>query len=114
MGDSNNLILFQMLETALSCLLEGRRISESCPESLLTGGSKVCAKFWNQLQMLLKKMLATTISTSTSTNKSFPTGQSNPSVRSADAGKLRELYKMSLKSTELSELPAMHALWTSQ
>ncbi|XP_062163942.1 uncharacterized protein LOC133870752 [Alnus glutinosa] len=101
-----------MLESALSRMLEGRHISEKDSDSFRTNYPEIHAKFWRQLQMLLKKMLAVT--TSASANKSSPVSQPNQvSNKAGDAGKLRELYKMSLKSTDMSELHAMHALWTS-
>ncbi|KAK3230427.1 hypothetical protein Dsin_002308 [Dipteronia sinensis] len=99
-----------MMESALSCLLEGRHISETFSGSLSTDYPELNAKFWNQLQLVLKRMLSMALSIST--NKSV-IAQPNPSNRSADAGKLRELYKMSLKSTDLSDLHAMHCLWAS-
>ncbi|KAB2635406.1 hypothetical protein D8674_025940 [Pyrus ussuriensis x Pyrus communis] len=85
-----------MLESALSCLLEGRYVSETDLDSSKTNHLEVHAKFWNQVQMLLKKMLASV------------------SNRCVDTGKLRELYKLSLKSTKLNQLDAMHFLRTSQ
>ncbi|KAJ0025620.1 hypothetical protein Pint_07724 [Pistacia integerrima] len=100
-----------MLESSLSRLLEGRHISESFSKSLSTDYPEIYTKFWNQMQMLLRKMLA--MSLPASSNKSSPTTQPNPSTRSGDAGKLRELYKMSLKSTDVNGLHAMYSLWTS-
>lgn len=109
---TDELLLFQMLESALVCMLEGRHISETKSDSFGTDYHEVCAKFWGQLQMLLKKMLAMALSANT--NKSSAVAQPTPaSNRHGDSGKLRELYKMSLKSTDLSQLHAMHALWTS-
>ena len=104
-----------MLESALSCLLEGRYLSSETDSDYLPSiNSEVHAKFWNQLQMVLKKMLAVTLSAN---GNKFPFSQPRQlqtiSNRSADAEKLRELYKMSLKCTELSQLGAMHTLWTS-
>ncbi|KAK2659281.1 hypothetical protein Ddye_005814 [Dipteronia dyeriana] len=99
-----------MMESALSCLLEGRHISDTFSGSLSTDYPELNAKFWNQLQLVLKRMLSMALSIST--NKSV-IAQPNPLNRSADAGKLRELYKMSLKSTDLSDLQAMHCLWAS-
>ncbi|XP_059630898.1 uncharacterized protein LOC132273833 isoform X2 [Cornus florida] len=101
-----------MLESALNHLLEGRHVyDKTTSDSLTNDNPEVYAKFWSQLQMLLKKMLATALSTST--NKSSLNPQPTPSNRSGDVGKLRELYKMSLKTTDLSQLHAMHSLWTS-
>lgn len=64
--------------------------------------------------MLLKQMLAMTLPANT--NKSSLSAQQSLSGRSAlsaDAEKLKELYKMSLKSKEFGQLSAMHHLWTS-
>ncbi|CAA3013262.1 uncharacterized protein LOC111372473 [Olea europaea subsp. europaea] len=97
------------LESALSLLLEGRNISEN--KSLSNDNPEICAKFWSQLQMLLKSMLATT--RSTKTNKSSVSPQQTPLNKSVDANKLRELYKISLKSTNFSQLHDMHRLWAS-
>ncbi|KAG6644511.1 uncharacterized protein LOC122318422 isoform X2 [Carya illinoinensis] len=117
-GSALSLTLFDffhsnaMLESALSRMLEGRYVSDKDSDSFRTDHPDTHAKFWRQLQMLLKKMLAVTISGSA--NKSSPVSQTNPvSNRSGEAGKLRELYKMSLMSTDMSELHAMHTLWTS-
>ena len=106
-----NLLLFQMLESALSLLLEGRHILEETISYSFKNEEQVYAKFWSQLQMVLKRMLATTLSANTS--KSPLTSQQSLSGRSGDVGKVRELYKMSLKSTEFGQLHAMHRLWTS-
>lgn len=97
-----------MLESALFRLLEGRHVSES----LSTEDSHMYSKFWNQLQMLLKKMLAMALCTGTNRSSSSM-AQPNPSNRCGDAGKLRKLYKMSLESTDLGKLHAMHTMWTS-
>lgn len=95
------LLLLQMLETALSCLLEGRHISETHAESLRTKDPELYSKFWAQSQMVLKRMLTLSI----------PAEGAN---KSQSSGKLRELYKTSLKSISLSDLNAMHALWTTR
>ncbi|CAH2035395.1 unnamed protein product [Thlaspi arvense] len=68
--------------------------------------TELYARFWAQLQMVLKRMLALSLPAE-GANKSQTSG------RSGDSGKLRELYKTSLKSTSLSDLNAMHVLWTS-
>lgn len=101
-----------MLESALSRMLEGRHLSDKDSDSFRISYPEIHEKFWGQLQMLLKKILAMTISASA--NKSASVSQPNPvSNRSGDAEKLRELYKMSLKFTDMSQLHVMHALWTS-
>lgn len=99
-----------MLESALSYMLEGRYVSETDSDSLKTDHSEILAKFWSQLQMLLKKMLAVALAARANKSPVQPPSISN---RSGDAEKLRELYKISLKSTKLSQLDDMHSLWTS-
>ncbi|KAF3973161.1 hypothetical protein CMV_003399 [Castanea mollissima] len=102
-----------MLESALSCMLEGHHVSDKDSDTFRTSYPEIHEKFWKQLQMLLKKILAMTISTSA--NKSAPVSQPNTvSNRSGDAEKLRELYKMSLKFTDMSQLHAMHLKLTSK
>ncbi|KAL0314190.1 UNVERIFIED_CONTAM: Erythroid differentiation-related factor 1 [Sesamum angustifolium] len=97
-----------LLESALTRLLEGRHVSEHT--SLTDENPEVCAKFWSQLQMLLKSMLVAT--RSTKTNKIPVNPQQTPS-KFADAKKLSELYKISLKSSDFGMLDKMHSLWTA-
>ncbi|XP_042487753.1 uncharacterized protein LOC122067988 [Macadamia integrifolia] len=101
-----------MLESALSRLLEGHHVfGEPGPDSLSSNFSEVCAKLWSQLQLLLKRML--TVARSGSTNKSCLSQAAPTNSRSGDIGKLKELYRMSLKSTEMNQLCAMYELWMS-
>ncbi|XVF63291.1 hypothetical protein PTKIN_Ptkin09bG0076200 [Pterospermum kingtungense] len=100
-----------MMLDALSHLLEARHVSEAFSNSFGTDYPELHAKFWSQLQMLLKKMLA--VNLSVNSNKSTSDTQSTTSNRFGDSGKLRELYKMSLNSTELTRLHAMYTLWSS-
>ncbi|XP_042032089.1 uncharacterized protein LOC121778751 [Salvia splendens] len=97
-----------MLESALTRLLEGRLASAST--SLREQTPEICAKFWSQLQTVLKSMLAT--ARSTRANKHPTNTQQTPS-KSSDAKKLSELYKISLKSPNFSQLNKMHSLWTA-
>lgn len=100
-----------MLEAALSCMLEGRHLSEANPDSVRINYPELHCKFWSQLQMLLKKMLYMALSaTGSNSPASKPTPASN---RFLDAGKLRELYKRSLVPDDFSQLHAMYSLWTS-
>ncbi|KAH7524978.1 hypothetical protein FEM48_Zijuj06G0176500 [Ziziphus jujuba var. spinosa] len=99
-----------MLESALCCMLEGRHLPETNLESLKINHPELHSKFWSQLQTLLKKMLAVALSASGNKPPSQPAPVSN---RSVDAGKLRELYKISLKSSNFSQLHAMYSLWIS-
>ncbi|KNA20041.1 hypothetical protein SOVF_056010 [Spinacia oleracea] len=107
-----------MLESALSCLLEGRHVSEQLHTT--NGTSDVCARFWRQLQKLLKEMLASSLSAgSDKMAVASPTGQNKMAVasstpsskRSGDVEKLKELYKRSLKSPDFSQLQSMNNLW---
>ncbi|XP_060216625.1 uncharacterized protein LOC132644085 isoform X1 [Lycium barbarum] len=97
-----------LLESALTCMLEVRHVSG---DTLSNDNLKICDKYWSQLQMLLKKMLS--VALCPTTNKSSANSQQSASNKSADTGKLRELYKMSLKYTEFSQLQVMHDLWIS-
>ncbi|CAI9114766.1 OLC1v1015561C1 [Oldenlandia corymbosa var. corymbosa] len=92
----NSLHSLVHLESALIRLLDGRHLSGN--DSFSKDNPEVCAKFWNQLRMLLKKMLSTTLP--------IPN-------KSGEVAKLKELYRMALKSSEFNELHAIHSLWTS-
>lgn len=96
------------LESALTCMLEACHVPG---DTLTEDNHMICDKYWSQLQMLLKKMLS--VSLCPTTNKSSANSQHSASSKSADTGKLRELYKMSLKYTEFSQLQVMHNLWIS-
>ncbi|GFP81364.1 calcium-dependent protein kinase 6 [Phtheirospermum japonicum] len=89
-----------ILESALTRLLEGRFVSKNT--SLTSGNPEVCAKFWRQLQMLLKSMVATARSTKANKSSSVNSQQSLP-TKPTDAKKLSELYKMSLKSSNFKK-----------
>ncbi|XP_077241431.1 uncharacterized protein LOC143881956 isoform X2 [Tasmannia lanceolata] len=100
-----------MLESALSQLLEGRLVvGEDCDFSG-NEHTEIQVKFWDQLQGLLKKMLSMAISGNGS--KSSAAAQVTATNRAGDVGKLRELYKMSLKPTGLNQLHAMYQFWAS-
>lgn len=98
-----------MLEFALAHMLEGRHVSDTNADTYSVSDPELEAKYWRQLQMLLKKMLATTLSSGT--NKSQPSSTS--SGKSNDGGKIRELYKMSLKASDMVQVHAMYNLWMS-
>ncbi|XP_027094288.2 uncharacterized protein [Coffea arabica] len=97
------------LESALTRLLEARHLSIN--ESFGKENPEICAKFWSQLQMVLKKVLSATLPMNS--QKSAVNSLQNPGHKSGEVAKLRELYKMSLKSSDFSELHAIHCLWTS-
>lgn len=94
-----------MLETALTLLFDGRHVSEeTIPRCLENDNSKIYDRFWRELQMLLKKMLA-------ATNKSSLNSQHSPP---SNVEKLKEMYRMSLKSSpDFTQLRTIHSLWTS-
>ncbi|KAI4366815.1 hypothetical protein MLD38_022638 [Melastoma candidum] len=96
-----------MLEASLSHLLEGRKIPESASNALKADNPDVHSKFWSQLQTVLKKMLASALSAG---QGKLPT---STVPRACDSGKLKELYRMSLKFSDLSQLHTMHSLWIS-
>lgn len=103
-------ILLQVLELALVHMLEGRHVSDTNTDTFSTRYPELHAKYWIQLQMLLKKMLATILSSSANKTPSQP---SSTSSRFGDGGKIKELYKMSLKGTDMIQLHKMHNLWIS-
>jgi len=90
-----------MLEAALLHLLEGRHVVEINEDCKLDQDFEIGAKFWNHLQALLKSMLTASLSGSAKAGGA------------ADSGKLKDMYRMSLKSTRLDQLHAMHRLWVS-
>ncbi|KAL3503864.1 hypothetical protein ACH5RR_033705 [Cinchona calisaya] len=98
-----------LLESALTRLLEARHLSVH--ESFSKENPDVCSRFWNQLRMLLKRMLSVTLPVNA--QKAAVNSQQTSANKSGEIAKLRELYKMSLKSSEFSELHAIHNLWTS-
>ncbi|XP_028805785.1 uncharacterized protein LOC114760669 [Neltuma alba] len=105
---SSHLHSYAMLESALAHMLEGRHVSDTNGDMHRASDPELEAKYWRQLQMLLKKILTTTLSSGP--NKSQP---SSTSSKSGDGGKIRELYKMSLKANDMAEVHAMYNLWIS-
>ncbi|XP_065881613.1 uncharacterized protein [Euphorbia lathyris] len=102
---------YAILESSLSRMLEGRYISETISDSFASDYPEIHGRFWDHLQTLLKKMLTSIVSANT--DRSSAAVQLSSSSNKPDTGKLKELYKMSLKSTDFSQLHAMNALWTS-
>lgn len=94
--------MHQMMEAALVHLLEGRHVVDADNSCSPDETSEIKDKLWNQLQVLLKGMLA--ISRSGNANKSRATGQ---------VGKLKKMYRIALRPASLQELHAMHKLWVS-
>lgn len=99
-----------MLESALAHMLEGRHVSDRNADTFSTSYPELHAKYWSQFQGLLKKMLATVLSSSANKSLCQP---SSTSSKFGDSQKIKELYKMSLKGTDMVQLHTMHTLWTS-
>lgn len=99
-----------MLESALAHMLEGRHVSDTNADTFSTSYPELHAKYWGQLQVLLKKMLATVLSSSANKSESQTSSTSN---RFGDGRKIRELYKMSLKGNDMVQLHNMYNLWIS-
>ncbi|XP_024972285.1 uncharacterized protein LOC112511096 [Cynara cardunculus var. scolymus] len=102
---------YMMLELALNSLLEGRHV----PVDRITLQKDDCSvyeRFWSQLQMVLKRMLAVVLPATT--KKSVATSQQTANdLQSGDVKKLKDLYRLSLKETDFSQLHAIHRLWVS-
>ncbi|KAM3352941.1 hypothetical protein ACQJBY_024240 [Aegilops geniculata] len=96
-----------MLEAALMHLLEGRHVVEANDEHSNDVNLDIKPKFWSQLQSLLKSMLK---NLDTSRAAASAASQANGGGR-GDAAKLKEMYRLSLKSSSLGQLHAMHKLW---
>lgn len=99
-----------MLESALAHMLEGRHVSDRNADTFSTSYPELHAKYWSQLQGLLKKMLAAVLSSSANKSLCQP---SSTSSKFGDSQKIKELYKMSLKGTDMVQLHTMHTLWAS-
>lgn len=98
-----------MLESALNTLLEGRQVPVD-RITLQKDDNNVYKRYWSQLQMTLKNMLA--VALPTNTKKPLATSQQS-TLPSGDLNKLKDLYRLSLKATEFTQLQAIHKLWAS-
>jgi hypothetical protein len=108
----SNFVSSQMLEAALMHLLEGRHVVEANEEYSNDVNLDIKPKFWTQLQSLLKSMLAASLPGINTGRPAVSAGQANTSSR-GDAAKLKEMYRLSLKSTSLGQLHALHELWVA-
>ncbi|KAJ3678005.1 hypothetical protein LUZ60_001808 [Juncus effusus] len=100
------------LEAALLHLLEARHIIQSKDDSSSSDSDlELKPKLWNQLQSLLKTMLSVSISSGSNTGR---TGSGlSGSNKVLDCGKLKEMYRMSLKGTGFGQLHVMYDFWVS-
>lgn len=124
----------QMLESALSYLLEGRhafdgkfRDSFGTTADADSGYCKVTKKYSQRLQTLLKTMLATANNSSKHSNRTGSVHSRSKSCvennchgevqgtsnRIGDVGKLREMYRMTLKSDGILNVSAIYDMWVS-
>jgi hypothetical protein len=101
---------FQMLDTALTHLLEGRHVVEANEDNSNDMDLDIKPKFWCQLQSLLKRMLAGSLPSST--GRAASVSQASTSSRT-ETSKLKEMYRLSLKSSTLGQLHALYKLWVS-
>ncbi|KAL5226627.1 hypothetical protein ABZP36_014892 [Zizania latifolia] len=104
-----------MLEAALVHLLEGRHVVEPNEEHSRDVNLDIKPKFWSQLQSLLKSMLAAALPLpgGSTGRPAASVGQANTSHNRGDTVKLKEMYRLALKSTSLGQLHALHKLWVS-
>ncbi|KAF6147901.1 hypothetical protein GIB67_014481 [Kingdonia uniflora] len=110
---SNSFHSNTMIESALCRLLEGRHVlREPTANSLSNDESEVTARLRTQLQVMLKRMLQVAL-TANSSKSSEPHRITTNTNRSGDIGKLKNLYGMSLKTTDLTQLEVMYDLWMS-
>ena len=100
-----------MLDTALAHLLEGRHVVEANEDYSNDMDLDIKPKFWSQLQSLLKRMLAGFLPSSTGRVASS-VSQASTSNRT-EAAELKEMYRLSLKSSTLGQLHALYKLWVS-
>ncbi|WVZ67997.1 hypothetical protein U9M48_016996 [Paspalum notatum var. saurae] len=107
---SNSFHSTAMLETALAHLLEGRHVVEENGDYSNDMDLEIKPKFLSQLQVLLKRMLAASLPSST--GRVVSVGQASTSNRS-EAARLKEMYRLSLKSSTLGQLHALHKLFVS-
>lgn len=109
MNISGSLHSSVMLEAALMHMLEGRHVVEANEECSNDMNLDIKPKFWSQLQSLLKNLLAASLPGSTG-RPAASVSQGSTSGR--DAAKLKEMYRLTLKSTSLGQLHALHKHWT--
>ncbi|KAI3736715.1 hypothetical protein L2E82_26699 [Cichorium intybus] len=100
---------YMMLESAFNSLLEGRHV----PVDRITVQKEDCRvyeRYWSQLQMILKSMVAVTLPAAT---KKPVANSQQTTLPSVDLNKLKDLYRLSLKATDFTQLQAIHKLWAS-
>jgi len=90
--------------------LEGRHVVEENGDYSNDMDLEIKPKFLSQLQVLLKRMLAASLPSST--GRVVSVGQASTSNRS-EAARLKEMYRLSLKSSTLGQLHALHKLFVS-
>ncbi|KAJ4810857.1 Erythroid differentiation-related factor 1 [Rhynchospora pubera] len=101
------------LEAALMHLLEARHVVEEKDDNSSDLTIDIKSNFWSQLQSLLKTMLSASMSGPAKAIQagSGSTPSSPASNRVLDSTKLKEMYRMSLKSNSWGQLHAMYRHW---
>ncbi|KAK9053789.1 hypothetical protein SSX86_024863 [Deinandra increscens subsp. villosa] len=97
---------YVMLKSAVDSLLEGRHVAIDRITLEKDDDGAVYERFWGRLQVTLKRMLS--LALPAATNKSVA-----PPQQTGDVKKLKEMYMLSLKATDLSQLHAIYKLWVS-
>ncbi|GKF15343.1 hypothetical protein Tco_0056805, partial [Tanacetum coccineum] len=100
-----------MLESALNSLLEGRHMPVADETTLQNEDYKVYERFWSQLQMTLKSMARMVVQGTT--KKSLACSEQTAS-HSGDVKNLKELYMLSFKATDFTQLHGIYRLWVSE
>ncbi|GKD16494.1 hypothetical protein Tco_1205652 [Tanacetum coccineum] len=101
-----NLITLQMLESALNSLLEGCHMPVADETTLQNEDYKVYERFWSQLSMPRMVVPGTT-------KKSLACSEQTAS-HSGDVKNLKELYMLSFKATDFTQLHGIYRLWVSE
>ena len=98
-------------------LLEGRHVVEESGDDACNLKLDIEPDFWNQLRSLLKSMVTPSMSGPTKASQSESgsgSALSSPaSNRVLDSSKLKEMYRMSLRSSTMGQLNKMYQYWVS-
>lgn len=98
-------------------LLEGRHVVEENTVNACSLNLDIEPDFWNQLHTLLKCMVFASTRGPTKASQSGSGSGSAPSSpasnRVLDSSKLKEMYRMALKSSTMGQLHKMYNYWVS-
>lgn len=99
---------YVMAVSALNILLEGRHVPVDGISLQKGDCERVYERFWSQLQLTLKSMLSVAVPSTTKKSQIAASHQTGGDIK-----KLKDLYMLSLKATDFSQLHAIHNLWAS-